>query len=235
MPSPELPRGLFTEDAPTFAAAEVGINHNGQLSIAHDLIDAAAEAGADAVKFQNFRADDFVRDHNLTYGYISQGERVVESQYEMFRRHELTVTNLKELRDHCADLGVVFFSTPSSEHGLQDLVELGCPLVKNGSDYLVHLPMIRAMAKTGLPTVLSTGMSTLGDIDDAVNAFRGSGGRHLALLHCTSTYPTPDDEVNLLRIPALRARYGVPIGLSDHTDGTVAAVGAVASNAGTPQ
>lgn len=216
---------------PCFVAVEVGLNHNGDVALAHRMIDAAADAGVDGVKFQNFRTEDFVSDRTVAYEYVSQGRTVRESQYDMFKRYELAEEAWVELRDHCRERQVVFFATPTGEDGLAQLVRLGAPLLKNGSDYLVHLPLIRAMAATGIPTVLSTGMATPEEIDDAVNAFRDAGGRELVLLHCTSSYPTPAEDVHLRKIPTLAARFDVPVGLSDHTWGTVAAVGAVALGA----
>jgi len=214
--------------APCFIAAEIGINHNGDIQLAHNMIDVAADAGADAVKFQNYRTEDFLSGRELTYTYISQGHEVTESQWDMFKRCELGAEALAELRRHCECRNLVFFSTPTSEAGVEQLVRFGAHLLKNGSDYLVHLPLIRAMAATGIPTVLSTGMATLEEIDDAVHAFRDAGGRDLILLHCTSSYPTPPIEVNLRNIPALRERFGCPIGFSDHSDGITAAIGSVA-------
>jgi len=211
--------------------AEVGINHNGDIELAHRSIDAAVDAGADAVKFQNYRTEDFVSDRSLMYEYISQGTKVVESQFDMFKRCELLPNRLRELREHCDRREIVFFSTPSSEEGIQDLVNVKVPLMKNGSDYLVHLPLIRAMARTGLPTIISTGMAEATEIDDAVAAFRDAGGKDLILLHCTSSYPTPTEDVHLRKMTTLRARYDCPIGLSDHTAGTVAAIGSIALGA----
>jgi N-acetylneuraminate synthase/N,N'-diacetyllegionaminate synthase len=216
---------------PALIAAEIGINHNGDLELAHRSIDAAAEAGADAVKFQNYRTEDFLSDRSLTYEYVSQGRAVVESQFEMFKRCELSPEALVELREHCDERKVTFFSTPTSADGIADLVRAGSPLLKNGSDYLVNIPIIQTMARTGLPTVLSTGMAVLAEIDDAVRAFRDAGGSDLVLLHCTSSYPTPPDEVNLRKIPSLMAAFGCPVGFSDHTDGIIAALGAVALGA----
>jgi len=215
----------------TLIAAEIGINHNGDMGLAKEMIHAAAEAGADGVKFQNYRTEDFLSDERLTYEYVSNGRTVVESQYAMFKRCELTLDQLCILRDCCEQAKVIFFSTPTSEEGLADLVATGARLVKNGSDYLTHLPLIRAMARSGLATVLSTGMATFDEIDDAVSAFRGAGGRDLILLHCTSSYPTPDEDVNLRRIPALAERFNVLAGFSDHTWGDAAALGAVALGA----
>ena len=212
---------------PSFLVAEIGINHNGDMALAHREIDAAAASGADAVKFQNYHTESFVSDRSLTYQYISQGATVVESQFDMFKRCELRPESLRELRQHCEERGVVFFSTPMDEEGVMELVREGVPLLKNGSDCLGHLPLIRCMARTGLPTVISTGMATGEDIDDAVHAFRDAGGCELILLHCTSAYPTRPADVNLRKIPALGEAYDCLVGFSDHTDGIVAAVGAV--------
>lgn len=212
---------------PCFLAAEAGINHNGDVGVAKQMIDAAAAAGADAVKFQNYRTEDFVSDRALTYEYISQGKTIVESQYDMFKRCELPPAALAELRAYCDRRGVIFFSTPTSEAGVADLVRAGAPLLKNGSDYLQHLPLIRAMARTGLPTVISTGMAVRDEISAAVEAFRAAGGRDLVLLHCTSSYPTPPEDTHLRKIPALAAEFGCEVGFSDHTEGIVAALGAV--------
>jgi N,N'-diacetyllegionaminate synthase len=216
---------------PCFITAEIGINHNGDMSLAKQMIDAAVNAGVDAVKFQNYRTEDFLSDKTLTYTYESQGDQVTESQYEMFKRCELNVPQLKELSQHCEMRGVVFFSTPTGEDGIRDLINAGAPLIKNGSDYLTHLPLIRCMAETGVPVVLSTGMATLGEVEDAVTAFEQAGGTELLLLHCTSSYPTPAKEVNLRKINTLQATFGYPVGFSDHSWGITAALGAVALGA----
>lgn len=217
--------------APCVIVAEVGINHNGSLELAHRLIDAAAEAGADAVKFQNYVTEDFVIDRQLAYTYQVQGQTVTESQYAMFKRYELPQAWLQELKRHCEKRRVWFVSTPTGDAGVHDLVRVGAVMLKNGSDYLGHLPLIGTMARTGLPTILSTGMATLAEIDEAVGAFRSAGGRDLILLHCTSAYPTPPEQVHLPKMQALQAAFQCPVGLSDHTDGIVAALGAVALGA----
>jgi N,N'-diacetyllegionaminate synthase len=214
-------------EQPCFIAAEIGINHNGDMLLAKRMIDAAVDAGADAVKFQNYRTEDFLSDRALTYTYESQGKQVTEPQFDMFKRCELSVPQLKELLQHCESRGVVFFSTPTGEDGIRDLMEAGAPLLKNGSDYLTHLPLIRSMARTGLPTILSTGMATLEEIADAVTAFREAGGTELLILHCTSSYPTPATEVNLRKITTLATTFGCPVGFSDHSWGATAALGAV--------
>jgi len=214
--------------APCFIAAEVGLNHNGDLALAHRLIDAAADAGADGVKFQNYRTEDFLPDRTLTYEYVSSGTTVVESQFVMFKRCELDPAALADLAEHCRARQVSFFSTPTSEEGVEELVRVGATLLKNGSDFLLNVDLVRAMARTGLPTVLSTGMATLDEVDASVAAFRDAGGTQLVLLHCTSAYPTPPDEVHLRKLATLRDRYRCPVGLSDHTDGIVAAIASAA-------
>jgi len=218
---------LIGAGEPCFIVAEIGINHNGDIDLAKAMVEAAAQAGADSVKFQNYRTEDFISDRSLVYGYVSQGKTVVESQYEMFKRCEVTPHDLKELKRHCDRCGVIFHSTPTSEAGIGALVDVGALVLKNGSDYLVNLPLIRTMAATRLTTVLSTGMATLSEIGDAVRTFREAGGSELILLHCTSAYPTPAAEVHLRKIPTLAARFCCPVGFSDHTRGIASAIGAV--------
>jgi N-acetylneuraminate synthase/N,N'-diacetyllegionaminate synthase len=149
----------------------------------------------------------------------------------MFKRCELASDSLADLADHCRERGVAFISTPTSEAGVADLVRLGADAIKNGSDYLTHLPLIARMADCGLPVILSTGMATTEEIDDAVATFRRVRPDDLVLLHCTSSYPTPPPDVHLRKIAALRERYNVSVGLSDHTVGPTAAIGAVALGA----
>lgn len=216
---------------PCFLAAEIGINHNGDAILAKEMIDAAAEAGADAVKFQNYRTEDFLHDRSLTYTYTSQGKTITESQFAMFKRCELSREMLLDLKQHCDKRGVVFFSTPTGPDGVRELRDMGSALMKNGSDYLQNLPLIADMARSGIPTVLSTGMATLEEIEDAVTCFEQAGGQDLVLLVCTSAYPTPRSEANLRRIPELARTLGRPCGFSDHTEGILAALGAVALGA----
>jgi N-acetylneuraminate synthase/N,N'-diacetyllegionaminate synthase len=212
---------------PCFLVAEIGINHNGDLDLARRTIDAAVAAGADSVKFQNYVTEDFISDRSLTYEYTSQGRRVIEPQYDMFKRCELSPFALRELKHHCDGHDIIFHSTPTSPKGVRDLVDIGTPVLKNGSDYLTHGPLIRGMGESGLPTVLSTGMATLAEIDESVRIFRSTGNEQLVLLHCTSSYPTPAADVHLRKMPALATAFGCLVGFSDHTDGLVASLGAV--------
>lgn len=220
-------RKWIGEGHPCFIVAEIGINHNGDLKLAKKLIRAAKKAGADAVKFQNYRTEDFLSNRRAKITYKSQGEEITESQWDLFKRCEPKEGWLEELKALCDSLKLIFFSTPTSQRGVEELVRLKAPLLKNGSDYLTHTPLIAFMAKTGIPVVLSTGMATQEEVDSAVEAVRKEKKSPLILLHCTSLYPTPKESTNLRRMVALRDRYKVPVGFSDHTIGSEAACQAV--------
>jgi len=211
----------------TLLIAEIGINHNGDMVLAEKMVQAAADAGADAVKFQNYRTEDFLSNHSLTHTYKSQGREITESQFQLFKRCELSRADLAHLNKCCDTAGVEFFSTPTSNEGIEDLRQVGASWLKNGSDYLGHLPLIREMARSGIPTILSTGMAIEEEITEAVVAFREAGGRDLVLLACTSSYPTQPDNLHLRRITTLAQKYACPAGFSDHSAGWEAAVAAV--------
>lgn len=215
----------YSNDRP-FIVAEIGINHNGDMELAKDCIAAAAEAGADSAKFQNYRTEDFVSNRSLMFTYKSQGKEITEPQFDMFKRCELKREQLFLLKEECDKYKLNFHSTPTSLEGIQDLQEIGCTLLKNGSDYLTQLDLIRSMGETGLTTVLSTGMATLAEIEHAIVAFKETGNEQLILLHCTSSYPTPPQEVNLARLATLSSAFSMPVGFSDHSAGTTASIGA---------
>jgi N,N'-diacetyllegionaminate synthase len=212
---------------PCFIAAEIGINHNNDMVLATKMIDAAIASGADAVKFQNYFTEDFILNKDLKYTYTSEGKEVTESQFDMFKRYELTFDQLKFFKEYCDKKGILFFSTPTSKQGVNHLVKLKVELLKNGSDLLVNLPLIKYMAETKIPLIISTGMATVGEIDDAVRAFEEANGKELIILHCTSSYPTPDEDVNILKLESLSKTFGYPVGFSDHTWGTEAAIASV--------
>lgn len=214
-----------------FIVAEVGINHNGDIELAKECIKAAAEAGANSVKFQNYKTENFLSNRNLKYSYLSQGVLIEESQYEMFKRCELRQRDVNILFKECKKYNLDFHCTPTDLDGINFLKKLGCKFLKNGSDYLTNLDLIKSMGESGLTTILSTGMATLSEIDDAVRVFKKTGNKNLILLICTSSYPTPPKEVNLARIDSLRRIYNLPIGFSDHTEGVTASVGAVFNGA----
>lgn len=216
---------------PALLCAELGVNHNGSLSLAREMVHAAAEAGADAVKFQAYQVEDFLLDRTLTYEYDDAGGHHTESQWEMFKRCELSWDALAELQAECDRLGVMFHATPSSPEGVRLLAEMGAACLKNGSDYLTRLDVIEAMGRTGLPTVISTGMGTDAEVDQAYRAFRDTRNDKLILLHCVSRYPTLLEEAGIGRIVQLQERHQCLVGYSDHTEGVYAAVAAVALGA----
>lgn len=212
---------------PAYIVAEVGINHNGDMDLAKRTIIAAKESGADAVKFQNYKTEDFVPIKTVKHDYYSQGIRVQEYQYDMFKRYELSDDHVIDLKNFCDKIEIDFHSTPTNFSGVDLLKKIGVNVLKNGSDYLTNLDLIKYMGLTEIPTVLSTGMALLGEIDDAVHVFKQTGNSDLILLHCTSKYPTPPQDVNLRKIPVLSTAFGVLSGFSDHSEGEWASVGSV--------
>jgi len=217
---------MFQENH-TFIIAEIGLNHNGDYEIARQSVTRAAEIGCDAVKFQNFNTEDFIQDRSQLFTYRSQGREITEPFYDLCKRNEFKREWLSPLKDLCDTLNIEFLSTPTSFEGIEDLRKLGCTYVKNGSDYLTHIPLIKAMADSGMTVILSTGMADLADIEAAIDALGDACPEKAALLHCTSAYPTPAEDVNLNKIPALAERFGLHVGFSDHTEGYVSAVQAV--------
>lgn len=207
-----------------FIIAEAGINHNGDEALAAELVTAAAEAGADAIKFQtHFPEHEMLRD-GATASYVG------ESLFELLTRTALTREAQARLQALAGEKGILFLSTPFSREAADFLDGIGVPAFKTGSGELTHLPMQRHIARKGKPMIISTGMATPDEIDRTVQAVRGEGAS-FALMHCTSTYPTPYEHVQLDCIPALQGRYGVPVGFSDHTLGSYMAFAAVALGA----
>lgn len=219
-------------DAPPYCVAEVGINHNGEVSRAKLMIDAARAAGADAVKFQTFKAEEFCGDPAQMITYRSQGRSVTESMLDMFRRHEFSPVQWHEIKAACDDAGITFFSTPQNLSDLDLLLGLGVPAIKVGSDDFTNLPLLGRYACTGLPLILSCGMADLGEVHAALEAVRWFDGAEVALLLCTSQYPTPPEDVNARKLSTLQGAFpGLLLGFSDHTQGPLAAAIATALGA----
>lgn len=211
-------------DHPPYCIAEVGINHNGSLDLAKQMIDAAKAAGADAVKFQTFKAAEFCGDPQQTFTYQSQGKAVTESMLEMFRRYEFAPEQWSEVKAYCDKAGITFFSTPQNRSDLDVLLKVGVPAVKIGSDDFTNLPLLRSYAETGLPLILSCGMSDMSEVHQALEIVGWFEGYPAALLLCTSQYPTPPEDVNVSKIATLRNAFpGLVVGFSDHTQGPLAA------------
>lgn len=224
-------RNIGPGDSP-FCIAEVGINHNGDLSLAKRMIEVAKQAGADAVKFQTFKAAEFCGDPHQTFTYRSQGKSVTESMLAMFQRYEFPEEYWEEIKAHCDAVGITFFSTPQNRSDLDLLIKVGVPAVKVGSDDFTNLPLLRDYAETGLPLILSCGMSDLAEVHQALEAVGWFDGYPVALLLCTSQYPTPPEDVNIAKLTTLQQAFpGLPVGFSDHTQGPLAAALAVARGA----
>ena len=215
------------KDASCLIIAEIGLNHNGNFDIARKSVIEAAKAGCNAVKFQNFKTSDFIQDRSQLFTYISQGKKITEPFYDLCARNEFKREWLGPIKKLCDENQLEFLSTPTSTDGIYDLQSVNSKYVKNGSDYLTHIPLIKAMAKSGMKIILSTGMADQADIDAAISALGDAWPDRTTLLHCTSAYPTPDEDVNLNKMTALSEKYGVPVGFSDHTEGYLAAVQAV--------
>ena len=227
-----------TSDAPGTAAhvlviAEAGVNHNGDVGLAHRLVDAAAAAGADYVKFQTFSADKLVARHAKKADYQAEATGADESQHAMLRRLELSHPAHEELLAHCRDAGIGFLSTGFDEESVEFLVRLGIDRIKVPSGEVTNLPYLRLVGGYGLPVILSTGMAVLGEIDAALDVLdvAGTPRDRVTVLHCSTEYPTPMRDVNLRAMDAMRLALGVQVGYSDHTEGIEVPIAAVALGA----
>lgn len=215
-----------------FVIAEAGVNHNGDIDLGLKLVDAAARAGADAVKFQTFRASRLVAPSAPKARYQVASGPEGESQSQMLEKLELDYAQHVTLRDHAHARGLVFLSSPFDEESVDLLVKLGVAAIKLGSGELTNLPLLDHVAATKLPLILSTGMSYLSEVDLAVRRVREAGCVGLALMHCVSLYPTPEELVNLRAMTTLKNVFpDVPVGFSDHTPGVAMSVAAVARGA----
>ena len=214
---------------PCFVIAEAGVNHNGSVETALNLVDAAADAAADAVKFQMFRAEKVASSTatKATYQKGSDGA----SQVEMLKGLELSTAEFQRVRAHCDKRGILFLASPFDAESVNTLVRMGVPALKVSSGELTNLPFLRTIAAQGLPVILSTGMGSWSEVDEAVQTIRDVSCVPLVLLHCVSCYPARSEDTNLRAISSLRSAFGVPVGLSDHTQGTEVACAAVASGA----
>jgi len=213
------------DNEPCFIVAEIGLNHNGDVGLAKKMIDAAIECGVDGVKFQTFKADEFVSDPNETYTYRSQGKEITESILEMFRRYEFSENEWVELFDYCKQKGIVYFSTPQNSSDLDLLLKIiDLPIIKVGSDDLTNLELLKYYASKNIPMIISAGMAFMSEIEDAVNAIKETGNNDLAVLHCVSSYPAELEEINLRKMITIRQEFDVIVGFSDHTIGATASM-----------
>ncbi|MBP8651714.1 MAG: N-acetylneuraminate synthase [Deltaproteobacteria bacterium] len=214
-----------------FIIAEAGVNHNGSLETAKALVRQAGMAGADAVKFQTFRADALAAEGLEKAWYQKKTSNAEESQLSMLRRLELGVEEHRELVRFCRSQRIMFLSTPFDEQSADLLESLGVPMLKIGSGELTNLPFLRHVARKRRPMIISTGMANLGEVEEALEVVLSAGNREITLLHCVTEYPAPPMEVNLRAMQTLHRAFGFPVGYSDHTEGIEIAVAAAALGA----
>lgn len=216
---------------PVFIIAEAGVNHNGSLVLAKQLIDVAIDAKVDAIKFQTFIAEEIVSNDAPKAEYQLQNTDASESQLEMIKKLELSKEDHQELMDYAKDKNIMFLSTPFDERSVDLLVELGVPLIKISSGEITNHPLLKYIAKKNLPIILSTGMSTLEEVAEAVSIIKAAGCENLTLLHCTSNYPARVEDCNLLAMKTMSDAFDVPVGYSDHTSGIYVPLAATAMGA----
>lgn len=235
MPSPEpsirIADRIVAPGRPVFIVAEAGVNHDGLIDDALRLVDAAADAGADAVKFQYFSAERLVTAEAGVAVYQRNGSDG-DRQRAMLAALELSADAFLLIRARCEARNILFLATPFDELALRQLMEWNVPALKLASTDLTHAPLINAAIETGLPLILSTGAATQDEIDATVANLRTMAAlNRTILLHCISCYPTPIEKLNLLTMTTLQARYSCPVGLSDHTISTDSGGWAVAAGA----
>jgi N,N'-diacetyllegionaminate synthase len=219
------------EGRPCFIIAEAGVNHNGDIGLAKKLIDAAHEAGADAVKFQTFKAEAIVTAdaEKAEYQKVTTGSR--ETQIEMLKKLELKHEDFRELFTYARNKGIIFLSSPFDSDSVDLLDRLGVTAFKIPSGEITNIPLLRHIAGKGKPVILSTGMSDIDEVKEAVKVLRKNGAGEIVLLHCVSAYPARVEETNLRAMATLRRQFNLPVGLSDHTVGIHVPVAAVALGA----
>lgn len=213
--------------------AEAGVNHNGDITMAKQLVDVAASAGADYVKFQTFSADRLVTRNAVKADYQIAAVGAEETQYEMLRRVELDEVSHQSLVSHCAARGVGFLSTAFDTESVDYLVSIGVPILKVPSGELTNLPYLRHVGGLGRQVILSTGMATLAEVGDALQVLEAAGTPRssVTVLHCTTEYPAAMSDVNLRAMITMRDTFGVAVGYSDHTRGIETATAAAALGA----
>jgi N,N'-diacetyllegionaminate synthase len=218
--------------SPPYIIAEIGSNHNGDMKLCHRLIDAAADAGAHAVKFQSWSDKSLIAEEEYARNTeYSDKKKHFGTLKEMVTAYQLTADQHHEAHAHCKARGIAFCSTPFSVEEVDLLEELDVPFFKIASMDVVHLPLLRYVATKKRPIVISTGMATLGEIEEAVQTIRAEGNEQIVLLHCVSIYPPEYGAIHLRNMMTLQRAFDVPVGFSDHTLGTAIPLAAIAMGA----
>lgn len=222
---------LNTENKRCLIIAEAGVNHNGNLDLALQLCDKAKECGADVVKFQTWKTEKIITQNVAQADYQQTNTGIQESQFDMLKKLELSYDDFRRIKKHCDEIGIIFSSTADEEESLDFLMELGIPFIKVGSGDIGNISFLRYMGSKHIPVIMSTGMSSLADVDISLNALREGGAWDITVLHCTTNYPCPYEDVNLKAMLTLKEAFHLPVGYSDHTMGKEVAVAAVALGA----
>ncbi len=211
--------------------AEAGVNHNGNLETALKLCDSVKESGADVIKFQTWKTENIITRNVDQAEYQKDNTGKEESQFDMLKRLELPYDDFRKIKDYCDKIGLVFSSTADDEESLDFLLELGIPFIKVGSGDIGNVSYLRYIGSKNLPVILSTGMSTLEEVEISINALRDGGAKEITLLHCTTSYPCPMKDVNLRAMLTLKEKFGLLVGYSDHTLGDEVAIAALSLGA----
>lgn len=227
---PFKPQNSNAKDA-VYVIAELGVNHNGDIEIAKSLVDVAVKAGANAVKLQTFIADNLVAKHTPLAEYQKNNLSVSVSQHEMLKKLEFNKAQHKEIKKYCIENNIDFISTPFDEESVEMLTDIGVAAIKLSSADLTNIFLLAHVSNTGLPVILSSGMSTLEEVESAMNFLRNEGVKDVAILHCVSDYPANESDSNLKAIQTLYQNFNCPVGWSDHTVGNRTATVAVSLGA----
>lgn len=214
-----------------YIIAEAGVNHNGSIKLAKELVDMAKQCGADAVKFQTFKAEESTGVKADKAEYQKKNDVMKESQFNMIKKLELPFEDFTVLKQYCEELKIDFISTPDGEKSLKCLNDLNISKIKIGSTEVTNYPFLKKIAQSKKKVILSTGMSTLGEVEKAVDILLENGAKDIELMHCTTDYPTNVEDVNLKAMLTLKNAFQLQVGYSDHTLGFEAAVAAVAMGA----
>ena len=232
MSSIKIYNNFISENLKPFTIAEAGINHNGSLKKALKMVEIAKASNADAIKFQTYNTDEFISNKNKKDKYKVRDKIVSESMYSIFKKCELSINDWKKIKKKCDKEKIIFLSTPSSYEDLKLLIKLKVPAIKIGSDDFNNIPLIQSVVKNKLPLILSSGMSTLKEIDTTLRYAGALKGYPVILMLCVSNYPTNPIDVNIKRLGYLKTKYpNLKLGFSDHTQGSSAASLAVAFGA----
>lgn len=214
-----------------FVLVEAGVNHNGSLKVAKQMVDIAKKVGADAIKFQTFKAEKLVSKFAEKAEYQKNNTGIVESQLEMIKKLELSFKEFKELKKYCEDTGILFLSTPFDLESIEFLNQLGMEIWKIPSGEITNLPYLRKVGRIGKKIIISTGMCEIFEIEEAIAVLKKNGATDISILHCNTEYPTPMKDVNLRAMLTLKEKFNVNVGYSDHTLGIEVPIAAVAIGA----